>query len=78
MTMTDTIWEEARYDSGWYGVAVTRKGDHAYLTVTLLGTIDHLLHRETVKCEGRADTDKWRTRAQAVISNPDLRTIDAL
>lgn len=75
MTMTDTVWAQTRYDSGLYDCKVVRDGDHGRLTVHLLGLVDHLLHSETVKCD-RADTDKWRTRAAAVISNPDLRTIE--
>jgi hypothetical protein len=75
MTMTDVVWAETRYESGLYGCKVERDGDHGRLTIHLLGQIDHLLHCETVKCD-RADTDKWRTRSLAVISNPDLRSID--
>ena len=73
--MTDVVWEQTRYDSGLYRCRVIRDGDHGRLTVTLLGQIDHLLHEETVPCD-RADTDKWRTRCAAVISNPDLRCIE--
>lgn len=76
MTMTDIVWSDTRYDSGLYGCEVRRTGDHGRLTITLVGLIPQLLHQETVKCD-RADTDKWRTRCEAVISNPDLRSIDA-
>lgn len=75
MTMTDTVWNQSRYDSGLYDCKVERTGDHGRLTVTLTGLVPHLLHSEPVKCD-RADTDKWRTRCAAVISNPDLRTIE--
>jgi len=72
----DTVWNQVRYDSGLYDCKVVRDGDHGKLTVTLVGvTINHLIHEEPVKCD-RADTDKWRTRCQTVISNPDLRTIE--
>lgn len=74
MNMTDTVWAQRRYDSGVYDCKVERNGDHGVLTVTLVGTISHVLHRETVQCD-RADCDKWRSRAAAVISNPDLREV---
>ena len=75
MTATDVVWTQTRYDSGLYDCQVTRVGDGGRLTVTLVGSINHLLHAEPVKCD-RADTDKWRTRCESVISNPDLRVID--
>jgi len=73
MTMTDEVWCQTRYDSGLYECKVVREGDNGTLSVTLVGTINHVLHDEKVKCD-RADTDKWRTRCEEVISNPDLRT----
>jgi hypothetical protein len=73
--MTDTVWEQDRYDSGWYACKVVRSGEIGKLTVTLVGQLEYLLHEEPVKCD-RADTDKWRTRCEAVISNPDLRVLE--
>lgn len=70
--MTDTVWAQTRYDSGVYDCTVVRDGEHGVLTVTLVGNVNHVLHRERVQCD-RADCDKWRTRAEAVINNPDLR-----
>jgi hypothetical protein len=71
----DTVWNETRIDSGRYECAVVRDGDKGLLSITLLGSINHLLHEEHVKID-RADTDLWRKRCETVISNPDLRTID--
>ena len=76
MTETlNTVWEANRFDSGLYQCRVVRDGDKGRLTVTLVGNIDHLLHAETVKVD-RADVDKWKQMCEAVISNPDLRSID--
>ena len=71
----DTVWNQQRYDSGLYDCKVVRDGDKGRLTITLVGSINHLLHEEAVKCD-RADTDKWRSRCVEVISNPDLRMIE--
>jgi hypothetical protein len=76
MTETlNTVWQQTRYDSGLYICAVVRDGDSGRLTITLDGNIPHLLHEEKVKVE-RTDTDNWRRRCEAVINNPDLRTIE--
>jgi len=76
MTLTlDTMWDETRYDSGLYRCTVVRDGEMGKLSVTLVGTINHLLHEETVKCD-RADTDQWRRRCEEVIAKPDLRVIE--
>jgi len=73
--MTDTVWEQRRYDAGWYGCKVERKGEFGLLTITLLGTIPHKLHEERVKFD-RPDPDKWRLRCEAVINDVDLREMD--
>jgi hypothetical protein len=70
------VWEETRFDSGLYGCSVTREGDHGRLRIVLQGAINHTIHEETVKCE-RADTDKWRTRCENVISKPELREMSS-
>jgi hypothetical protein len=71
----DTIWEQRRYDGGWYGCKVVRDGDFGRLTVSLLGTIPYKLHEERIKFD-RPDLDKWRQRCEAVISHPELRAIE--
>lgn len=70
----DVVWEQRRYDGGWYGCKVVRRGDRNVLTVTLLGVINYVLHREPVKFD-KVDPDKWRTRCEQVISQPDLRSL---
>jgi len=76
MTETlDTVWHQTRFDSGLYECKVMRDGEMGKLTITLVGSINHLLHEEAVKCD-RVDTDKWRQRCEAVINNPDMRTIE--
>jgi len=76
MTETlDTIWEQRRYDSGLYDCKVVRDGESGKLTITLVGSIPHVLHEETVKVD-RNDADGWRQRCVAVINNPDLRTME--
>jgi hypothetical protein len=75
----DVVWAEHRFDSGWYEGKVVRDGDLGRLTVSLMvglhSEIPVVLHEETVKVD-RDDTDKWRTRCAAVISNPDLRMVE--
>jgi hypothetical protein len=73
----ETVWAQTRYDSGLYDCRVVRDGDGGRLTVRLVGSINHLLHEEPVKVD-LADTDNWRTRCAAVISNPDLRSCPGL
>jgi hypothetical protein len=73
MTLTDVVWRERRYEAGWYDCSVTRQGDHGRLAIVLAADIPVPIHSELVECE-RAETDKWRTRALAVITNPDLRS----
>lgn len=74
MTMTDVVWNERRYEAGWYGCEVKREGDHGRLTVTLASTIVPFpIHVELVEFD-RAETERWRSRALAVITNPDLRS----
>jgi hypothetical protein len=76
MTLTDVVWRERRFEAGWYLCDVVRHGDHGRLTVTLLsGDVPFQIHSELVECD-RAETDRWRARALAVISNPDLRSCD--
>lgn len=74
----DTIWEQNRYDSGLYGCKVVKKGEGGVLTVSLLSHpgFRYAIHRETVNFVN-VDRDKWRKRCEAVISDPDLRTIAA-
>jgi len=71
--MTDVVWAE-RCDH-IYHCQVARDGDRGRLTITLIGMVDHVLHREAVPCD-RADIDKWQKRCETVISNPDLRSIE--
>lgn len=71
-----TVWEQRRYDGGWYACKVERKGEFGLLTIRLEGVIPHKLHEERVKCD-RADPDKWRLRCEAVINDPDMRTVEA-
>ena len=74
MTLTDVVWRERRYEAGWYLCDVVRQGDHGRLTVSLCsGDEPVVIHTELVECD-RAETDKWRARALAVITNPDLRS----
>lgn len=74
MTMTDVVWNEHWLDAGArYDCRVVRDGDKGKLSVTLLGMVDHVLHREAVKCD-RADTDHWRRHCEDVIAHPDLRS----
>jgi hypothetical protein len=76
MTLTDVVWHEGRYEAGRYDCEVKRCGDHGRLTVHLITDFDLIpLHSELVECD-RATTDKWRARALAVITNPDLRSCD--
>lgn len=70
----DVVWAQRRYDGGWYGCTVARRGERHVLTVTLLGVIDYVLHREPVKFD-KQDPDKWRTMCEKVINNPDLRSL---
>jgi hypothetical protein len=73
MTLTDVVWRERRYEAGWYDCSVIRQGDHGRLAVVLVGDVPVIIHSELVECE-RAETERWRARALAVITNPDLRS----
>jgi len=74
--MNDTvIWEQRRYDGGWYGCKVERDGDYGRLTVSLLGVLTYKLHQERIKYD-RPDPDKWRLRCETVINNPDARVME--
>jgi len=75
MSQTDTVWEQRRYDGGWYGCKVVREGDFGRLTVSLLGVMTYKLHEERIKFD-RPDVDKWRQRCEVVINNPDVREIE--
>lgn len=76
MTLTDIVWNQTRYEAGRYTCDVTRCGDHGRLTVQLVTDFHSIpIHSELVECE-TAQTDAWRTRALAVITNPDLRRLD--
>lgn len=75
MTMTDLVWADTLLDcNARYECKVTRVGDDGQLTITLLGGVDYLLHRERVNVD-RADADKWRTHCETVVHDPDLRSI---
>jgi hypothetical protein len=75
ITLTDVVWSEQRYEAGVYDCGVIRQGDHGKLSVHLVTDYDLvLLHTEIVECD-RAETDKWRDRALAVITHPDLRSV---
>jgi len=69
------IWEQRRYDGGWYGCKVVRDGDFGRLTVSLLGVLTYKLHQERIKFD-RPDPDKWRLRCELVINNPDARVME--
>lgn len=76
-TETRAVWEQVRYESGLYLCRVEAKPyeDKGILSVTLLGNIDYVIHREAVKVE-RTDIDQWRLRCLAVINHPDQRTLN--
>jgi hypothetical protein len=69
---SDIIWQQKRYDGGWYLCQVAREGERGRLTVYLVGLINHVIHEEMVKCE-RSDQALWRTRCEQVINDPDIR-----
>jgi hypothetical protein len=66
----EIIWEDLL--DRLYACEIERDGDKGRLTITLLGEVDHVLHREMVPCD-RADVTRWRTRCERVIDSPDLR-----
>jgi hypothetical protein len=77
MSSTDVVWEQRRYDGGWYGCKVVRDGDFGRLTITLLGVLNYKLHEERVKFD-KPDPDKWRKRCEVVINDVSLRTLDQM
>jgi hypothetical protein len=75
VNLTDVVWQDRRYEAGWYRCEVKREGDHGRMTVTLCSTLDPFpIHVELVECE-RAETERWRARALAVIKAPELRSV---
>lgn len=75
MTMTDLVWEDRCYESGWYICRVERRGEAGRLTVTLDGITPHLLHSQTVSVD-RVDVDAWQRMCLKVIRNPSERNIE--
>lgn len=67
-----TVWSQVRHQSGVYDCRVERDGDGGKLSVTLVGTVNHVLHEENVKVD-TADLDAWRRRCVEVITKPELR-----
>lgn len=66
------VWAQVRHQSGVYDCTVVRDSEGGKLTVTLVGTVNHVLHQENVKTD-TADFDAWRRRCVEVITRPELR-----
>jgi len=83
MNRSDPVWEQRRYDAGWYTCQVVRDGEFARLNVCLcqrpsqpgVGLFDFLLHSTRVNFT-QPDPDKWRSICEHVISHPDERVIE--